>query len=241
MGAVLQSMDSAARELNGRFPQRSQKSQIQAMAGLNSVVEQLLLSLDQVSQCQSSGGGCMNSLMKKLSQMASQQQSLNNQCMPFSMPMPRPSNSQKSAMQRLAAQQGQLSQEMEGLMEEAQQSGNLGSMGRIQQLAEEMEKIARDLNKFNYTRETKNRQERILSRLLDMQKSVHRRDYTNKRKARTIDDILRQGPGDLQYDRLNDENLAEDIKRALAEKYPRRYESLIKDYFKSLAGEADNE
>jgi len=104
-----------------------------------------------------------------------------------------------------------------------------------------MKKVANDLKRFNYTRETRSRQDRILSRLLDMQKSVQRRDFTSRRKARTVDDIIRQGPAELLLENIDDESLAEDIKQALAEKYPRRYENQIKDYFKALIGEDTGE
>jgi hypothetical protein len=40
---------------------------------------------------------------------------------------------------------------------------------------------------------------------------------------------------------MQNERLAEDIKKALSEKYPRRYESQIREYFKALSEDQTSE
>ncbi len=237
LGTALNGMQEAIGKLNGRQPSRAKSNQVDAMTALNQAIEMLMSALSQASQCQSSCSG-MQSLMKKLSQMAQQQQCLNQQCQGM-MPMPMPGQvlgmSQQQAMQRLAAQQEALSKSLQELHEEYSEGGDNNVLGRLDKLAEEMKKVADQLQNKSFNRNTIFRQERILSRLLDAQKSVHRRDYSRRRQARAAEDIIRRGPSALFTGDSNNEKLAEDIRKALAEKYPRRYENQIKEYFKALA------
>ncbi|MCD6163249.1 MAG: hypothetical protein J7K40_12690 [candidate division Zixibacteria bacterium] len=233
LGAALTSMQEAIDKLNSRHPGKAENNQVEAMSALNQSVSVLMKALDEVSQCQSSSCSGMQSLMQKLNQMGKQQMNINQQSQ-MMMPMPGQmlSMAQKQGMQRLAAQQEAIRKGLQELTEELGSSGNI--LGRIDQLGEEMKKVSQDLQNQNLNRNTIKRQERILSRLLDAQKSVHRRDHSRKRQARTADDIIRRGPEALNFGNMNNEKLAEDIKKALTEKYPKRYERQIKEYFKAL-------
>jgi len=240
LGVALANMQKAIEQLNGRSPSRSTRNQTEAMAALNQSVQMLLNSLDQASQCQSSGTG-MQSLMQKLSEMAQQQQQCNqgSQMMPMPMPGQMMSLAQQQAMQRLADQQEQIRKSLQELTDEYGNPDNV--LGRLDQIEQDMKKVVEQLRGNNFDRNTAERQERILSRLLDAEKSVHQRDYSRQRQARTTDDIIRRGPSMLDFGASQDERLAEDIKKALAEKYPRRYENQIKEYFKALAEDQASE
>ena len=100
-----------------------------------------------------------------------------------------------------------------------------------------MRKVADDLSNKNVDRKTIERQERILSRLLDAQKSVNRREYSRKRKAETGSEFSRKSPENPEGLNSENEQLMEIIKKALQERYPRKYDRLIKAYFKSLQTE----
>jgi len=235
LGAALASMQEAIDKLNSRHPGKAEGNQVEAMTALNQSVSILIQALDQVSQCQSSSCSGMKSMMQKLSEMGQQQMCLNQQSQSM-MPMPGQmlSMAQKQGMQKLAAQQEAIRKGLQELTEELGSGGGGNILGRLDQLGEEMKKVSDELQKHNLNRNTTKRQERILSRLLDAQKSVHRRDHSRKRQARTTDDIIRRGPESLNFGNLSNEKLAEDIKKALTEKYPKRYERQIKEYFKAL-------
>jgi len=240
LGSALANMQKAIEQLNGKSPSRSTSNQTEAMAALNQSAQMLLNSLSQASQCQSSGTG-MQSLMQKLSEMAQQQQQCNQgtQMIPMPMPGQMMSMAQQQAMQRLADQQEQIRKSLQELTEEYGNPDNV--LGRLDQIEQEMKKVVEQFRGNNFDRSTVERQERILSRLLDAEKSAHKRDYSRKRQARTTDDIIRRGPSLLDFGANHDERLAEDIKKALAEKYPRRYENQIKEYFKALAEDQASE
>ena len=150
--------------------------------------------------------------------------------------MPKPgmsmNQSQQQSLRSLAAQQEALRQQMQELQDEYGERGNI--LGRLNALGEEMKKVADDLRNSKVDQKTIERQEQILSRLLDTQKSVNRREYSKKRKAESGSEFNRRSP-ELTGDAVGEnEELMELIKKALQEKYPRKYDRLIKAYFKSL-------
>mgnify|MGYP001299437734 CR=1 FL=1 len=83
--------------------------------------------------------------------------------------------------------------------------------------------------------ETKDKQQKILSRLLDSQKSIKERDYSDKRKGSIAEDIEYNGPSDLPTD-LGEKNstFINAMEKALEQNYSKEYEEIIKVYFKEL-------
>lgn len=242
LGNALANMRQAIERLNGRFPDQSSSDQVDAMTSLNQAAAMLMNSLNQASQCNSSGTG-MQSLMEKLGQMAQQQQQLNQgsqSILPLPMPGQMMSMAQQQALQRLAAQQEQLRKSLKQLMDEAGNSSE-NTLGRLDQIEQDMKKIVEDMQKNQFNQQSIQRQERILSRLLDAQRSVNRRDYSQRRQARSAEDIIRRGPSGLDFGDNQNERLSEDIKKALSEKYPRRYEGQIKEYFKAITEDQSGE
>ena len=86
------------------------------------------------------------------------------------------------------------------------------------------------------SQETVDRQKRILSRLLDAQRSLRRRDHTRERMSRTARDFARTAPGELPPNvaRVTQE-LREDLLRAMQKGYPTEYRELIRAYFRGLS------
>jgi hypothetical protein len=102
-------------------------------------------------------------------------------------------------------------------------------------LAEEMEEVIETLKNEQASEEIIRRQERILSRLLDAQRSVKRRDYSRRRQARSGQDVFRQSPGgEAAEDFKVLERLRRDILRIGEEGYARDYQALIRRYFEAL-------
>jgi myosin heavy subunit len=173
--------------------------------------------------------------------MSQAQAGINEQTL---MQMPQPGMSmnmgQQQALQRLAAEQEALRRQMEELNDEFGKRGEM--LGRLDKLGEEMKRVAEDLKRSRVNDETIKRQENILTRLLDAQKSVNRQEYSRKRQSEQGIDVVRRSPT------LPDEGLGDDgglsdlIKKALEEDYPRQYEKLIRAYFKSFQNQgADSE
>lgn len=233
LGDALRAMEKSIKDLGGRNPNLSLNEQIRAMSNLNQSARMLMKSQEQASACQSGTG--MNEMMQQLSQLGQMQMQLNQQTqslMPI--PMGQAMNLiQQQQLDELAAQQEAI---RKGLMELTDQYGDPDNvLGRLGELGEEMRRTAEQMRRQGVDENVVRRQERILSRLLDAQKSVNRRDYTQKRQARTGEDIIRRSPAPLSDEKTDADRLTEDINNALNEKYPRRYENQIKNYFRAIS------
>jgi hypothetical protein len=92
-----------------------------------------------------------------------------------------------------------------------------------------------DLQELKLDRKTIERQQKILSRMLDAQKSVREREYSKKRLAEVGKDYIKKSPSkttDIEDRRSRQLNL--DLLRALQEGYNPDYEKLIEEYFRKL-------
>jgi len=143
---------------------------------------------------------------------------------------------QQAAMQRLAAEQRAVQQALENLLRE--QGNQAGMAGRVGDLAREMEKTIREIQQQQVSPQTLQRQERILSRLLDAQQSLQKRDWSRKRQAQSGRDVRRQSPVEAQ---AGTDAWKQEIRDRLLhlnqEGYTRDYEALIRAYYQSLLKE----
>jgi hypothetical protein len=234
MGQTLNNLSEACTHLGNRSAQKAAESETSAMANMNKAVDALM----QTSQaCKSScSGSGMKETMNKMGGMCQKQSGINQQTM---MLMPKPgipmSLGQQQSLQQLAAQQEALRNQLQELNDELGSRGQI--LGRLDALGEEMKKVADDLARSKVDRRTIERQQRILSRMLDAQRSVNRREYSRKRKAEQGVDVVRRGPDYPDENRPGNGWLSDIIEQALKERYPREYEQLIKAYFKSLQSE----
>jgi len=231
LGMTLSDMNDATASLDKRFAPGAIQSEQSAMSNLNKTVYLLFQARDNAMS--SSSGSGMQEMMQQLQQAASAQAGINQQTM---LQIPRPgmqlSLEQQQGLRQLAAEQEMLRQRLDEMSDQFGKHGEM--LGRLDQLGEEMKKVVEDLQRHRANQETIERQQGILSRLLEAQKSVNRRDFSKKRQAEQGEDVVRVSPS--MPDELNtgDAWISEMIKKALEENYPRQYEKLIRAYFKSF-------
>ena len=141
----------------------------------------------------------------------------------------------QAEVQRLAGEQRSLKDIAEQIRTDFKQNEQV--LGRVDKIVEEMDEVIRDLEDGTLDDETLRKEERILSRLLDAQRSVHSRDYEKERESTTAGDVFSDGgapPSSLS----SSQALREEIRRAMALKAPGEFEDLIRLYFRALAEEA---
>lgn len=144
------------------------------------------------------------------------------------------------ALRQLAdikASQERMLEEARRLAEEFGDRGEI--LGRFDDTVGEIEATLAEMERSGASQETVDRQKKILSRLLDAQRSLRRRDYTRERKSREGGGYARVAPGALpeELTRANEE-LREDLLRAMQRDYPTEYRALIRAYFDGLARDA---
>lgn len=206
----------------------------QALGQINRLVVTLLTSSQSSSA--SGGGSAMQQLMQQLEQMTQSQQQLNQMTEELRRQM-----EELGMGDRLRRQLADARAQQERLLEDtrrlAREFGDRREiLGRLDDTVEEMEGTLAEMERSGASQETIDRQKRILSRLLDAQRSLRRRDYTRERRSRTGEAYARGAPGALPDDLTKaTRELREDLLRAMQRDYPPEYRELIRAYFEGLS------
>lgn len=236
LGAAIRNMEGSEQALESGDMRTAKNAGRSAVTAVNNAVKELMKSRKSLGSCSSAGG--LSQALEKLSGMCSQQMGINKgvqSLFALTQEGGKLSLQARAQIARLAAEQRMISEQLseiaKGLGEAEQLLGDLGALTR------ETEQAAKSLERTDVSRKLVERQERILSRLLDAQRSLRKRDYSPKRKAEVGQDIpWVKGPGALPPDLGGKEKMAQkDLLKALKEAYPKEYEKLIRAYFKSLA------
>jgi len=235
VGQSLKSMGDALAQFEARNMSQTTRNQQRAMVSLNEAIKQIMAAMKELENASSASG--FEEFMKKLSQMAGKQQGINQQTLQLGSGQQSLSLGQQAAMARLAAQQEALRKSMQQLQGEFGERSEI--LGRLDQVGKDMEDVVKDLQKRNVSQRTINRQQKILQRLLDAQKSARRQDYSRKRKAESGKYYPAMSPTQLSKN-LGEKNIEiqRDLLKALKEGYSKDYKELIKKYFEALMKEA---
>jgi hypothetical protein len=242
IGNAMRRMDTATKS----FVQGNRNSGLregkESAGDLNEAIVELMQS--HSSMCQSgSPSGFMES-MQKMAGLTGQQQDLNSQTQGMKGSKDgkgsqgqQPKLGGESAseqLERMAAQQEMIKR---GLQDVAGQLGDRKDvLGRLDNLAKEMGEVAEALRKNNVDDRLLERQQRILSRLLDAQKSIRRKDDENERESKTAEQLSRPSPAPLSREQLmGPDRLRTDILRGQSDNYPAQYRALVEKYFRALS------
>ncbi|MDD5766573.1 MAG: hypothetical protein PHW79_10055, partial [Candidatus Marinimicrobia bacterium] len=231
-GQASSAMRESIRQMEDRNIYPASQASEKATEALNQIAQSLISAMDDLKQCGSSSG--FENYLKQLQQMAGQQQGINGETQMLQLGS---SAGQAAALQRLAARQQQVQKSLEQLQEEMNQNDGQ-KMGDLGGIAKEMEDVVKELQSNQLMRKTLDRQQRILSRLLDAQKSLRTQGYKDERKSKTGEEITRKTPGALPNDRGERRNvLQENLEKALKDGYSKENEEIIRRYFESLSDE----
>ncbi len=232
LGEAQQAMQQALDALESRNLGQANDKQGQAMAGLNESV----MELDAAMQSMMQGGGSgmsMSEFMQQMQGLANGQQGINAQTLGLGGMQQGMSLAQQAAVSRLAQAQGQVRKSLEELAAEA--AGLSDVLGDLDRVVEEMKQVETDLNQHTVNRQTIERQNRILSRMLDSQKSMREREHSKERRAETGKSYHPASPAELPMDLgQRRDQLQQDLLRAKEEGFARDYLELIKKYYESI-------
>lgn len=231
IGLALAHMNQSVRHFEERSLSAVNRMQKQSMVSLNEAVKEIRKTINELNSASSASG--LEQMMQMLQQMSCQQQGINQSTLQLGLSGQMMSLQQQAAMARLAAEQAALQKTLQELEEEYGNRADI--LGRLDRLAEEMEEVVNDLNSQNITRKTIQRQREILSRLLDAQKSVRKREFSKQRQAETAKAYDARDPGVLPGD-LGEKNqeLRRDLLNLQNEGYKKDFEELIQKYFEEI-------
>ena len=171
----------AARALEDRQPSLATPIQRTALADLNQAIFELLDAMAQMNQQMGASG--MENLLEQLQQLAESQEQLNQMAQNLSQQMREQGQTPgfEQMMRQLAAQQQLIREATERLAERAEQMAQM--LGSLEDVAEDMTEVEQALRQGELDEQVLNRQEQILTRMLDSLKSLQKRDVGKQRKA----------------------------------------------------------
>lgn len=236
LGDAKKQMDGAVQSMKNRNGLLAGNQQEEAMKSLNEAAMMMKNSMESMMQGGSGQGGMM-SLMQQLQQMAGQQMNLNNLTqMLQQMQQGGLSPQQQLEMQRLAQQQQMIQKSLEQLNQEAKMSGQSKKLpADLDNIIQKMQEVITDMQGQKLDDELIQKQENILSKLLDAQRSINERDYEKERESRTGENVSRNFPAVLDLNSQKSLNkIRDELNKAVKEGYSRDYEELIRKYYEIL-------
>ena len=141
-------------------------------------------------------------------------------------------NGEAMSFGKMAAQQSAIKEQLQKLSKELQKQGN-GGLGNADQLKNELEKTEKELLNKSITPESIQRQQKILTRLLEAEKAIQEREYEDKREAQKSKNEYIRNPKDfLEYKKIEvgDEELLKITLPALNLFYKKK----VNEYFNTL-------
>jgi hypothetical protein len=238
LGDAKRKMQESIQAMQNRNGNMAANNQGDAMKSLNEAATMMKGKME--SMMQGSGPGGMMSLMQQLQKMSGMQMNLNNLTQMLQQGMQgKLSPQQQAELQRLAQQQQLIQKSLEQLENEAKQTGQSKKLpANLENILKQMQEVVSDMQTERLNDELVQKQERILSRLLDAQRSINERDFEKERQSFTGENINRKSPAEINLSSEKGKDLIKDeLNKAGREGYSKDYENLIRKYFEALQRE----
>ena len=177
---------------NSTLATQSQNASMSALNEAASIISQTMNSLSQ----QQGGGG---SLLEQMRNMSGKQQSLNMKTEELMRGKNGMSQEDLQNFGRLAREQNEIRKSLEDLNREAQMSPEKNRLlGELDDVVEKMKEVVRALESGDQN--ASEMQKKILSRMLDHQRSMQEKDFEEKRKSISGATPSRKTPKDLKLE-----------------------------------------
>jgi hypothetical protein len=240
LGEAQRKMQQSIQAMQNRNGAYAGITQEEAMMHLNEAAMMMKGSMESMMQGGGGSGGMM-SLMQQLQQMSGQQMKLNNLTqMLKQMQQGQLSPQQQGEMQRLAQQQDLIRKSLAQLNEEAKISGESKKIpADLESIMNEMYEVLTDMKTEKLDDDLIQKQEKILSKLLDAQRSINERDFEKERKSRSGENVVLESPFDINLDsEAGKDKLRDELNKAIQEGYVKDFEELIMKYYNAIQKDA---
>jgi hypothetical protein len=233
----MQGLQQSGREMSQGGAQRGMQSGRGAAASLNEAVNALRAT--EASMCKQPGSGTGGkTASQRLGEVGKQQAQLNQRSREIARKMSQQmamTQGDAAEMRRLADEQRRIREQLAEVRRDDDAMKSL--LGRLDQTQKQMDEVEESIRQGDVGDDIEQKQTQILSRLLDAQRSIHRRDFDPEREAQRAEDIAHASPAALPKDlfREND-RLRQDLLKADADRVPSQYRTLIEAYLRALNG-----
>ena len=236
MARVADGMKRAAAAMEDKLPTLARPIQKNTLAALNSAIEDMLESIDQIN-AQAMPMMGMEDYMEQLRQLAEQQSQVNQSTQDAESMQRRQGRtpSVEEMLEKLSIEQSLIREATERLAGKLDKLAE--TLGRLEELAKEMRDVEEGLGKERLSRSTIEKQRRILTRLLEYEKSLKKQDFSKQREARvgrtyTAEQPTSSLPTDATAIRKQLDTMSSP---SAQERWPTQYRELIRMYYKALS------
>ena len=242
--AVNLNIGKAIENLGERRTAEANRNQQFAMTSINNLALMLNEALEQLERAQQNGkAGGKGKQKKNLSQLSKMQDQLNNNMQKAREEMLK-QGQQKGGQQgktgremseqltRMAREQQMIRQAMQEINKMENKDGK-GSLGNLDKLMKEMEQTETDLVNKRIQQETLNRQQEILSKLLDAEKADREREEDQKRESN--EGITPPNTNSFifqEFQKIKQKEI--DLLKTMTPSLNSYYKIKVRDYFKYL-------
>lgn len=241
LGRAMQGLSKSGREMSQGNRSRGEQENDAARSALAEAVNALRES--EANMCknpgqQQSAGMGQQGRASKMEGLGKQQGELNQRSRAMARKLSeqmKMSAGDAAEMRRLADEQARIRAEVEAMQADEAERRQL--LGRLDETKRDMQAIEEQLREGQPGEDLEERQNRILSRMLDAARSINRRDYDPEREAHTGVDPNRPSPAELPPSMLSEQDrLRYDLLKADADRYPAQYRAFIESYLQRLNG-----
>jgi hypothetical protein len=203
------------------------------MDRVNRSVLELLDSLNQLAQAQSSSD--MQSYFQNMQQLIQRQRQLNMRTRQQQQQQGMPDWQQE--MQRLAREQSEIRRQTQELFRKYGRLKEL--LGRLDETGNEMMDVEKELEDQNADERVQEKQERILSRLMDAEKSMQEKGFSRNRQSETAGDYDPGRSPEMPDTVQSIRNRVQKLRQGIGEEQiPMEYRERVRRYFERLSEES---
>ncbi|MEO5617650.1 MAG: hypothetical protein ABIS67_07745 [Candidatus Eisenbacteria bacterium] len=241
LGHAIENLGQSGRDMDSGNRQRGEEMGVAGSTALNQAVLELRKAENSMCPKPGPSQGNQNSMPQRMGKMGEEQSRLNQETQGISRRLSQQMETtlgDRQEMERIGREQQRLRQQLEQMGREQTRPDEPKLLGRLDQVQREMKEVEEQLRQGVTSGELEEKQNRILSRLLDAQRSVNRRDFDPQREARAGEEVIRSSPGALPEGMLREnDRLRLDLLKAEGDRYPAQYRGLIESYLRSLNGQ----
>jgi len=227
----------SARALEDQKPSLAMPIQRHALAYVNDAVAKLLESLENMNQQMSMSG--LQNMFEQLQQLIQNQGQLNEMTQRVGEQMRKRGQApgMEEMMKRMAFEQSLIREATERIAEKMEKLSE--ALGDLYEVAKEMQEVEEKLGKGKIDRELIEKQQRILTRMLESEKSLQKRQLSKKRKGETAEQIfsdLKTGSEEINPELIKQvKEIQNELRSGGIENWPPGYRELLKKYYKALS------
>ena len=230
-------LNRSSKALEDRKPTLATPIQKQGLSSLNQVVFDLLEVMDQMNQQMSMSSSGLDQMMEQLQQLSENQRDLNEFAQQLHQQMRRQGQTpnMQQALERLAQEQQMIREATERL---AKLMDNLSEvLGDLRPVSEEMKRVETELGQGNLDQKVIDKQEEILTRLLDSSKSLRKKEVGKRRRGETAkSNRVSRSASDLDPMLLQViQRMQSGMRSGQFTEIPSQYRGQIQKYFRALS------